>query len=1653
MKKSSKTKALIAVLSVFAISSAGAVGAACSNKTVGYIDAPETLQEELGTYVVPEYEVVDKNGMILYGYNVKLKSVKDEQGNSVKFDAGSVTVEEKGVYQFVYTANSKGVSDVTVSIDFADRTAPTVNFDATALPDFFIRGNSYRIPSYTLSGDYDRDKCWTKVFHIAEDKTETETPIESNRFKVERESGSYAIRIHVEDAVGNVNDYEYVRKVDGPEVIRENVIVYFDEQFGERQAYCLDSAYSGKFVSKTEEGAKVREGEEGAYKVTFTGAQTEHNEGYVVWKTPAILDVSNYYELEMWVYNDSGRDAVIGSTWWNDTVVKNGEWTRITWSVEKWGNNTQADNSNKLIGINDISNMNLRFLVDYSQLTPLNGSFYLSSVRGVPKTPSAITAGEHVNLERESDFYGIGNTVRLTADEVSGKVFDCFLVDGVPLAGDSFVVTKTAHSVTAKYVDELNAGTMTWGEWIDKSPETVPNPGWNNGNNLTIDYACKANKWAMTLDVVGGYAKHQNVNQLFNLTFAFDGTVTLELQINEAASTPNLLKWYYDGKNYGVKETELSADIVNKFKNASEDAPVKVTGIRNGDVFIVIVDGEVLARVELAGKNVGTLFGVGYRREGDTVAPVAYKNVKFVINEKMDAYYATLQTALTKQHCTTDKESYKLGEIVQLTHADAPAGKVFAYYLVDGVQIDGNRFTVTKSAHSVEAVYMTPSVLNLADGIATEDGQTGSITVAQGAHIKLVYTSMSPADKYFAGFKVDGVAIGGDTITPSGATHEITVNYLDRVANDNSKLSDISKAGEEDGLVYHPTQNGWKPKSIEYVTTKGYDGEDKTVDAGNSLKVTLSSGGEQAFGLNNGVSKAELDAYKELYYYAYTEASGIWLGGWWCRDTQLVPGKWTKVKFSRNDNPLNVSEKGVWSEGLGGFIYRARDGYAGAEVYVTAVYGVPFPDVEVTKKADSAEYFSISQPTHGSKYKEGETVTLEATGAPAGKKFKCFAANGEEFEGNNYTLGSSVVEFSAVFTDIATLTLGDGCQTADGEIVYARGVTVTLKYTGAPEAGKLFNGFKVDGNAVAGNTFVTSAATHRIEATFINFGEEFTYVDASNAEKWEYSWSNNAYQFTGKAIGSAKNWVVKADYNVGHVADWRAFCIMVGDNASIQVRMHDDVGVEFHAMGTNLGDGAKIFSYSGDTKNIGLDIIAKFDATTAENPVEVTAVRNGDRYMLLFDGELVFDQTYDFKTTGDKFGVGTTACGGWLNKKELSNPEYMWGEERVAAFSQSKLIVEIENAENGKVVKYSGNEYTLPVLPKKVVDLFGKEYDNQITVSVKDAAGNNLAVSNGKITVPEYAGSQAITVTYSAANAQSASYKLNLQKEGTDILLQASEFGVATINANGNTVAYSTEQRYGEEAGSIKISNIVSAETGIILNKSQYSQYIEFYAYTPDSGAINMGAWWCCNHTLAANKWTRVVLNTKAIGYDKHGDEIVLRIFGENAQGKTIYISSIRSFDVEKSDGNRITDLSYSKIVTNIGDMEYVTDMKCTTADADRPVSEAGSLKVTAGGSDCGLAASLNFVTDLSNYSEVYFYVYTEATSAEVGAYWCGDTALTAGQWTRISLTAALPNGGPWNVDGTKIFETGLKDMVIRLNKCAVGDVFYITSLYGVPKA
>ena len=238
--KSRKSKVFLLLAAVLLVASFAL--AACGTKKVGHINAPATLEADLGVYISPDYDVVDDNGVVLYGYDVRIKQVKDPNGEKVEVTNESVTVQKAGVYTFVYTADSKKVKDATVKIDFADRTAPKVNYDPSNLPSFYIKGNSYSMPDYTLSGDYVAARCWAKVFHIAADNTETEVEISGNRFAVEKD-GKYAIRLHVEDAVGNANDYEYVRNVDGPVVARENTILYFVEEFGARQVKMLEADY------------------------------------------------------------------------------------------------------------------------------------------------------------------------------------------------------------------------------------------------------------------------------------------------------------------------------------------------------------------------------------------------------------------------------------------------------------------------------------------------------------------------------------------------------------------------------------------------------------------------------------------------------------------------------------------------------------------------------------------------------------------------------------------------------------------------------------------------------------------------------------------------------------------------------------------------------------------------------------------------------------------------------------------------------------------------------------------------------------------------------------------------------------------------------------------------------------------------------------------------------------------------------------------------------------------------------------------------------------------------------------------------------------------------------------------------------------------
>ncbi len=183
-------------------------GVACSNKTGNLrIDAPAEIQEELGTYAIPEYDVVNEDGVVMAGYRVKLVSVKDANGSAVEYaGGGSILIDTKGVYTFEYSANVKGIANAVVKVDFADRIPPTVQISTDGYPGLFITGEEYRLPNYSFGAGPDLSKCWMKTYHKSADGIKTEKQIEGLFFTVTEESGAYEFVVHGEDAAGNVKE-------------------------------------------------------------------------------------------------------------------------------------------------------------------------------------------------------------------------------------------------------------------------------------------------------------------------------------------------------------------------------------------------------------------------------------------------------------------------------------------------------------------------------------------------------------------------------------------------------------------------------------------------------------------------------------------------------------------------------------------------------------------------------------------------------------------------------------------------------------------------------------------------------------------------------------------------------------------------------------------------------------------------------------------------------------------------------------------------------------------------------------------------------------------------------------------------------------------------------------------------------------------------------------------------------------------------------------------------------------------------------------------------------------------------------------------------------------------------------------------------------
>ncbi|MDE5896616.1 MAG: hypothetical protein K2H43_02240, partial [Clostridia bacterium] len=338
---------------------------------------------------------------------------------------------------------------------------------------------------------------------------------------------------------------------------------------------------------------------------------------------------------------------------------------------------------------------------------------YFSAMRAVPYVLSQVTAGENVTLDKRDGSYRIGDTVMLTAKEIEGKTFDCFLDDCKPIGGNTFIANKESYTVDVKYVDgQLTAENMTWGTvdsyktaGSDAKKQTL-----GSGTHWVLSYQPEVEEtgWVYTAAYVGG------ANQLFGIEMHSD---------NDSRKLSG-----YGGAWKGDVALSVSVAVRDALR-ASKTTPVTMIYVRNGETIGVYLRTETditfLGSVNFSVFEIsGNDFGIG-ERAGE-IKNAALKNIQWVVGEeRTKLYLETLTVTLDlDENVTTDKNSYYLGETVTLTAGEAPEGKAFAYFTADGERLTGNTLVLSKTDYEIKAVYTEISILTLGAGITTADGHT-----------------------------------------------------------------------------------------------------------------------------------------------------------------------------------------------------------------------------------------------------------------------------------------------------------------------------------------------------------------------------------------------------------------------------------------------------------------------------------------------------------------------------------------------------------------------------------------------------------------------------------------------------------------------------------------------------------------------------------------------------------------------------------------------------------------------------------------------------------------------------------------------------------------------------------------------------------------
>ncbi|MBE6332885.1 MAG: hypothetical protein E7070_11440 [Bacteroidales bacterium] len=648
------------------------------------------------------------------------------------------------------------------------------------------------------------------------------------------------------------------------------------------------------------------------------------------------------------------------------------------------------------------------------------------------------------------------------------------------------------------------------------------------GDGAVIKNVNLANSVILVYDYSGGIAGYSNRGTVSGCTVASD--VLVQATKNVAYYHGGIVGINYNGTVSGcTSSAQLTCSSLNKYYGG-------IVGRNYGTVSDNFVIGATVPSVTnlgaVAGSNSsssGTLSNNYYYNctvEGTSNATgkgcdgsdVTDNNGAVSVHTLTLAQGVSTSTSATMSYNGTNY--YAQGTTVELGGLSVN-GNELGWYTVNGNKIEGNSFRMPAQNTTVGTAKETLYTITLGNGISVTTSATktayGTNYYASGMQVTLSFDASALADgNAFDGYKVNGEAIEGNTFTMPAGDVTVTATFEDVwgvTANADGSADHpyiITTTAELDLLA--EKVNAGNDYANTYFQLGADITYDKTVENNFtaigksysiSFKGTFDGGGWTISGIN--ISQASTN-YQGLFGYLgegavvkdVNLANSVILGYFYSGGIAgyNVNGTVSGCTVASTVQVQATNSNAYYHGGIVAFNYGTVSGCT-SSAQLTCASGRYYGGIVGYNRGTVSNNFVI-----------GATVpSVDRYGAIVGYNY------GKGSLSNNYYYNCTVAGQSnatgvgcqgADVTDnngavsVHTITLGEGISVTTSATMsynntdyYAKGATVALGYSGTAPEGYVFSGYKVNGEAIEGNTFTMPAADVTISVTF---AEKMPYI-------------------------------------------------------------------------------------------------------------------------------------------------------------------------------------------------------------------------------------------------------------------------------------------------------------------------------------------------------------------------------------------------------------------------------------------------------------------------------------------------------------------------------------------------------------------------------